>query len=188
MHHIFQVYLDDTDRPYTGRELSPHWIYRTYGIEGNALAVFQGPARVGVESLVDVKDAVSERPISSDRMLHFIAEWFDVGLDIAVLRQRLFIVAIKESLESAIGDLYLDRSGDDLYDGTNKLTVSIATASPVSTLMHTGINILTTGTPIPTAGLNDYKLDPLQIAREIIERYQNELEDIGRARCTVSPV
>ena len=42
------------------------------------------------------------------------------------------------------------RKGDDLFLGEGKLSVSIATASPVSTLIHLGVNEDASGAPVTT--------------------------------------
>lgn len=188
MKTLITTFIDEAERSYTGRELKPHWIYRTFGIAGDAIVVFQGPCDVPTERLVDLKDVAQQSYIVSDQMLHFIAEWFDSDLERAVLRQRLFIVTLKEALESLSGDLYLHRRGDDLYDGEGKLSVSIAAPTPASTLMHTGINISCTEAPVPVACLSDYGLDPVEVARVTLARFEEELSSLELARCTVKPV
>jgi hypothetical protein len=69
-----------------------------------------------------------------------------------------------------------------------KLSVSIATASPVSTLIHTGFNIETEGTPVPTAGLAEQGVDIPAFAAEVLRRYAAEVQDIWLARCKVRAV
>jgi hypothetical protein len=85
------------------------------------------------------------------------------------------------------------RRGDDLYlaraDGSpGKLSVSIATASVTSTLIHTGFNIETAGTPVPTTGLAELSVDVPTFATTLLDRYAAEVEDIWRARCKVRAV
>jgi hypothetical protein len=102
------------------------------------------------------------------------------------------IVTAKELLEVQTGR-HITRRGDDLYlqrdDGDEgKLSVSIATISPTSTLIHTGFNILTEGTPVPTVGLAELRIDIPSFAEALGERYRSELHDIWLARCKVRAV
>ncbi len=125
-------------------------------------------------------------------MLHVIAEFFSVDLYLTVYRQRLLIVMAKEVLETLTGQ-HIMRKGDDLYlkraDGSlDKLSVSIATASTTSALIHTGFNVETAGTPIPTAGLAELGIDVPAFATTLLDSYTAELDGIWRARCKVRAV
>lgn len=187
-------YVDEKPIKYDGTQLAPHWIYRSFGIMGDAAVAFRGECEVKLTEMVDLEDVRANAPIYSREMLHFIVEFFDNDLEKAVYRQRLLITTIKESLERR--DLSPKRSGDDLFlkhsDGTNgKLSVSIATASPVSTLIHTGLNIISEGTPVPTVGLQDLGIQGSEVqalAVEVLGRYAEEVADIWLARCKVRPV
>jgi hypothetical protein len=77
------------------------------------------------------------------------------------------------------------RRGSDLYDGTRKLTVSIASASPVSTLIHAGINVSSRNTPVPTTGLDDYGIPAREFAEEVLAAYVSDCASALRARCKV---
>ena len=105
-----------------------------------------------------------------------------------VFRQRLLICIIKETLEKR--GVKLTRSGDDLYVGNKKLTVSIATKSATSVLIHTGINIISEGAPIAACGLkNNLNIDDIEeFANEILENYANEIDDIVMASTKVRGV
>lgn len=175
---------------YDGTQLCSHWILKTTGIYGDALVSFAGPANVSLAHMVDLEDVLEKKPIYSQLMLHFIAEHFDNDLEKMVLRQRLFICIVKEVLHRSLpgGSTAVVRKGDDLYVGDFKLTVSIATASAVSTLMHTGINIKSLGTPVPTKGLEDFDLNPRAFATSVMNGYEEEISGIRRARCKVRGV
>ncbi|MEK7790584.1 MAG: DUF366 family protein [Deltaproteobacteria bacterium] len=169
---------------YDGTQLAPHWIYKNFDILGDAIVGFIGPADVPLKNMVDLEDVKSQSPIYSELMLHFIAEFFDTDLEKAIYRQRLLMVIMKECLEKRIGKS-LQRRGDDLFDGKRKLTVSIATASPVSALIHAGINIKSKNTPVLTAGLIDYQLSAKSLALEIVSLFKRECDSIWKARCKV---
>ncbi len=173
---------------YDGTQLKSHWIYRHFGIKGDALVSFMGGCDVKIGSLVDLEDQIGIKPIFSRNMLHFIIEHFDGDLEKTILRQRLFMALIQTELEDAVDGLRLIRKGDDLYEGHFKLSVSIATASPVSTLIHTGVNIISEGTPVPTKGLFDFDLNPQAVACGVMNRYLEEMAGVAWARCKVRGV
>jgi len=174
--------------PYTGAELRSHWLLNTLGMQGDAIAAFVGPCDVALTEMVDLEDVAANESIRSALMLHFIAEYFDHDLERMVLRQRLFIAMIGEALAARASVPDLRRDGDDLYAGERKLSVSIASASPISTLMHVGLNIDPTGAPVPAVGLAEWGVDPEELARELLEAYASELDGVARARCKVRGV
>lgn len=177
---------------YDGRQLAPHWLYRQFDLLGDAIAAFTGPCRVELDEMVDLEDVKADAPIYSPLMLHCIAEFFHTDLELTVYRQRLLIMTAKELLEEITGRR-VRRQGDDLYlarpDGSpGKLSVSIATASSTSTLIHTGFNIETEGTPVPTVGLAELGVDIPTFAADLLHRYAAEVQDIWLARCKVRAV
>ncbi|MBM3475618.1 MAG: DUF366 family protein [Armatimonadetes bacterium] len=171
---------------YTGEQLRSLWVYRTFGVEGDAIVWFAGPCDVSGEALVDQVDAAAQDSIRSARMMHFIVEHFSGDLDHAILRQRLLVCLAAEVLRDEIADLR--RAGDDLFVGEKKLSVSIATASPVSVLIHLGVNIDPTGAPIPACGLEESGVDPHRFAERLAAAYVAETEAMAKARCTVRGV
>ncbi len=178
----------DVEIPYTGRELTSHWAYRSYGLLGDSIVAFCGPCDLPVERMADLEDVLSDAPIRSAQMLHFIVEHFGATLETAVLRQRLLICLIAESLNRPGEVVRIVRKGDDLYRGEGKLSVSIAVQSPVSAMIHTGLNVVTEGTPVKTAGLSELGVAPEGLAEKILSRYREEMEGIARARCKVRGV
>jgi hypothetical protein len=136
--------------------------------------------------MVDLVDVAEEAPIFSKRMLHFLVEHFEGDLPLAIARQRLLAAIAAEELRAR--GAAVERRGDDLYEGDRKISVSIATASPVSTLIHFAMNIVSEGTPVPTKGLADYALDARELADAIRARYSDEIRTMGEARCKVRAV
>ncbi|MFQ6099179.1 MAG: DUF366 family protein, partial [Armatimonadota bacterium] len=177
--------LADRDINYTGEQLRSLWALSEFGAQGDCIVAFLGAADVGPDMLVDVQDVRAGSHIYSPRMLHFIAEHFDPDLEKAICRQRLLICITKEELERRVEGLNLRRRGDDLYDGDLKLSVSIATVSPVSTLIHLGLNVATDGVPVPARGLDDWGVEPREVGRAVAEAYVWEVQDIRRARAKV---
>ncbi|AQS59125.1 DUF366 family protein [Desulforamulus ferrireducens] len=175
---------------YDGRQLSSLFAFRNFGLQGDSVVIFRGGCQVALTEMVDLADVRANAPIYSEDMLHFIIEHFEQDLEKTVIRQRLLIAIIKDVLQDKTGS-QLTRRGDDLYLGTNKLSVSIATASPVSTMIHTGLNISSQNTPVPTVGLADLGLkegDILSLGRSIAEAYVAETNSIHLARCKVRGV
>ena len=163
---------------YIGSQLCPHWIYKNYKLQGDAIVAFCGECEVKLTEMVDIEDVINNEPIYSKLMLSFITEQFGVNLPEGVFRQRLLICIIKELLEEYCFNIR--RSGDDLFYEDKKLTVSIATKSMTSTLIHTGVNILSEGAPIKASGLkSDLGIDNIKdFAIEIMKRYSEEIDDI----------
>ncbi len=181
---MLKILVADREIKYTGKELTPHWIYRNFDLRGDAAVAFVGPAQVDVDDMVDLTNVKEQGYISSPSMLNFIIEHFSTDLELAVYRQRLFLTCIKEELE--LFEVPVARVRDNLYINRKKLSVSIATCSTVSTLIHVGLNITTEGTPVKTAGLEEIGIkDVKSFAQNVLRRYQNELELIYLARCKV---
>ncbi len=173
---------------YEGWQLSPHWIYKNFKLQGDAIVAFVGECEVKLTEMVDIEDVINNEPIYSKSMLSFISEQFNVGLVEGVFRQRLLICIIKEALENR--GFKIQRSGDDLFFDGKKLTVSIATKSVNSILIHTGININSDGAPVKASGLaSELGLSDIkEFAKEIMDKYSQEIDDIILASTKVRGV
>lgn len=180
--------LIDENVKYEGWQLAPHWIYKNYKIQGDATVAFRGECEVKLTEMVDIEDVINNEPIYSKDMLSFISEQFNIGLVEGVFRQRLLICIIKEALEKR--GFVIRRSGDDLFYNDKKLTVSIATKSVNSILIHTGINVDSDGAPVKASGLiSDLGLSDIkEFAKEVLDKYNEEIEDIVLASTKVRGV
>ncbi|MDP8221939.1 MAG: DUF366 family protein [Candidatus Lernaella stagnicola] len=69
--------------------------------------------------------------------------------------------------------------------GCKKLSVSIATASPVSCLIHAGINVSTEGTPVQTAALDMLGIDPVAYGEWVAENFAKDYEKVLAATTKV---
>lgn len=190
-----QSHYIDEDIKYIGNQLAPHWIYKNFHILGDAIVAFQGEMDVKIEEMVDIEDVISNSPIYSKRMVSFIIEQFGISLSECVLRQRFLICIIIEELRKILGDKYkIRRSGDDIFVNINgvdkKLSVSIATKSTTSGLIHTGLNIDATGAPVEACGLTvDLGItDVKEFAKKVMLRYIEENDEILEAVCKVRGV
>jgi uncharacterized protein len=182
---------------YDGSQLHSLYAYSEHDVQGDSVLAFRGPCRVGVENLVDMEDRKNKDEIASEEMAHFIVELFDGDLGRAVLIQRLFLCLVKDVIEEIKPELFISRKGDDLYieveaeegkDEDRKLTVSVATVSPVSTLIHTGVNVSSLNTPVPTLGLEDLDVPVDDFILKVLQGFINEMKGIELARCKVRGV
>lgn len=185
-----QTLFIDKEIKYIGSQLSPHWIYKNFHIMGNAIVSFIGECDVDLSHMVDIEDVINDEPIYSKLMLSFIEESFNSSLVEMVYKQRLLVSITKELIEKKYPSVHITRSGDDLYFGEKKLSVSIATKSITSSLIHFGLNIDADGAPINAAdlksdvGVNDVK----EFAIEIMNAYSAEVKDINLAASKVRGV
>lgn len=181
------LFIDDEIK-YIGSQLSPHWIYKNFKLQGDSIVSFCGECEVKLTEMVDIEDVINNEPIYSKYMLSFITEQFGVELVEGVYRQRLLITIIKECLENR-GFCVL-RNGDDLFVNGKKLSVSIATKSLTSVLIHTGLNIISDGAPVEASGLDsDLGIkDIKEFALEVMKKYSDEVSDIINASTKVRGV
>jgi len=183
-----QTLFSKTPLPYLGPELRPHFILSHFRIEGSALVAFRGPCEVVTEHLVDWEDRLQNDSIRAREMIHFIGEFFGITLKEGIWIQRLLVSeAASFLLQRGISVV---REGDDLFVNRKKLSVSIVTASPVSVLLHLGINVDPEGAPVAATGLGTL-LDGAGIedfVEKMLQRFQSEFESVNRAAVKVRPV
>jgi uncharacterized protein len=170
---------------YDGTQIGPLWAYREFGRQGDSLIAFVGRCSIPAKHMIDLEDVRRGARIAGPKMLHFIAEHFDTPPDLekGVLRQRLFATLVLEELR-ARGAENLRRDGDDLFTlREEKLSISVAAATPVSAKFHFALNIVrATGVGVKTAGLNDLKIEPEPFARALLDAYRREMEGVLDAR------
>lgn len=173
---------------YDGSQLTSHFAYKKYGIAGNSILAFTGPVKVDLNKMVDIEDVIKKEPISSDEMLNFIIEIYGVDLVFTICLQRLFVSIIQDELNRSLDGFKITRNGDDLYYDERKLTVSIATVSPISALIHTALNVKSTGTPagLSVSCLEEMKINPYNFGQAVLDRFVKEFMDIQFARVKVN--
>lgn len=169
--------------PYLGPELRPHFLLERFGVRGSSLVAWRGPCDVRTEHLVDHEDRLESECIRASEMVHFLGEFFGMSLSEGVLRQRLWIARMAEFL----GDRVRCR-GNDLMVGERKLSVSIVTASPVSVLLHFGINVDPTGAPLAAIGLADLGVNADAFAEHALHLFSEEWQQVLWACAKVRPV
>jgi hypothetical protein len=172
---------------YTGEQLSSHFAYRNFDLQGDSVVSFIGACDVK-EKMVDLEDSKKKEFIHSDLMLHFLAEHFDCDLEKAILRKRLLIAIMLEEICKYTKKRGLIRSNNGIYMKDEKLTVAIATISPVSTLIHAGLNISSKNTPVKTIGLFDLGIKPEMLADKVMKRYCDEMGSAALSKTKVKGV
>jgi hypothetical protein len=175
------------ERTYTGAELRPHFLLTELGLKGSAIGAFVGGCWVKTDSMVDWEDRMEGDYIQAKWMVHFIGEFFNMPLTQGVVMQRLIMALLAESLNEQANSK-VQRRGDDLFIGDRKLSVSIMTASPVSCLLHVGINIDPTGAPVSAIGLKELGVIPEQWISNSLDRIAREWDEMDWACTKVRPV
>ena len=127
-----------------------------------------------------------EESIDAAAMLHMIIMHPDCGLRSAVLRQRLLVCILCESLVGR--GVALERQGDDVYVGGRKLTVSIAAPSGDACLIHLGVNVDPAGAPVEAIGLDELDIGVHELGDELMTRYAQELATAAYAETKVREV
>jgi hypothetical protein len=169
---------------YDGSQIKPMWAFQELGIKGSSIVTWIGPMDIGADELIDYEDVGLE--ITSAEMVHFIIEHFDVqpaDMRLCYHRQRILVMIVKDLLEER--GIKCQRKGDDLYVGSGKLSVSIASCSVSSMKIHFAMNLTSKGTPVDveTSGLTECTPglaheDVPALAEKICAFYAGEISDI----------
>jgi hypothetical protein len=138
-----------------------------------------------VAEIADLAD-VDGPGIAGDDMVHFLWESFvHPDLMLAVHRQRLLSAQAAEALRELAPNCGVQRDGDDLFFGDGKLSISIATVTPVSSMLHFAVNATPGGAPVRTATLQQLGVDPQAFALRLLQKAAHEQDSIAVARAKV---
>ena len=174
---------------YDGSQLKHCLAYEYKKVLGSTISYFIGAAAVK-EHLVDLEDSLANDFIKSKKMAHFVIEIPGASITEAVLWQRLFITKCIDWIHAnrSIRDImWFNRDGDDiliaLVEGDwKKLSVSIATLSRFSGLIHVGINIeVGPDCPVKAIGLSEITSNISQFAKIVAKEFAEEYTDIVNA-------
>ncbi len=179
---------------YDGAQLVSLRAYLQHKILGDSIIAWVGPCDITLEHMVDGEDLNAGAEIRGGRMVHFIIEKFDSTLLAAVALQRLLASTVRDYLAEHSGKRALAtslyRSGDDVYARVSKgehpkLSISIATQSPVSSLIHFAVNVTNEGTPVKTLSLEDLGVEPKKFALDVMKAFAQEVASIREATMKV---
>ena len=177
---------------YDGAQLHSLYAYLNHGMLGDSIVSWRGPCRVSFETMVDGEDLLAQSAIEGSDMVHFIVEKFDCDLYAGVGFQRLLTAMTIEVLKKLsprfeeVGRL--QRDGDDIFLGSRKLSISVATRSPVSVMIHFAVNVSNAGTPVETLALQDLGVDPQRFSEALMAAFCSEMDSIQAATRKVRPV
>jgi hypothetical protein len=180
--------LLDQEIRYDGSQLRSGWIAEVAGLVGDAAVAFLGPCDVSPAHMVDRVDLEAGASIASPHMVHIIVEHPALDLAHVTTRQRLLMAIALELLNANLGEPLLRRDGDDLYLRDRKLSVSVATVSPTSGLIHAGFNVRGEGAPVAAIGLEELAMEPREFAARLLAAYAAEVEGAEAAGKKVRPV
>ncbi len=179
---------------YDGSQLRSLFAYLNFELEGDSIVAWQGPCNIPFDKMIDGEDLLAKSAICGENMLHFIVELFGASLAQSVAMQRLLASMASDTLQEmnstlriGAGPNLLRREGDDLFIGERKLSISIATVSPVSALIHFAVNVDNRGTPVPTISLSDLNVAVEPFAKRLLQKFADESESIARATRKVRP-
>lgn len=175
-----KTYFSDQPLTYDGSQLRSLYCYETHQLRGDSICSWIGPCKVSNEYMVDGEDLFAGEEIRGAQMLHFIVEVFGASLKEMVTLQRLLSALTLETITTlkATQNSDLHRTGDDIYLGKKKLSISIATVSPVSGLIHFAMNCTNEGTPVETLSLGDLDISPIELSRKIMDNFVKEYDEI----------
>ncbi len=174
---------------YDGSQLRSLFAYLGHHVQGTSIVSWIGPCAISNEHMLDGEDLLAGETIAGDRMVHFIIERFETQLFGAVALQRLMASIVMDVCRAHVGDAAkaarFRRDGDDVFFGDGKLSISIATLTPVSALIHFAVNVTNDGTPVKTAALSDFAYDAKAFAKEVMKRVVEEVESVETATVKV---
>jgi hypothetical protein len=179
---------------YDGSQLRSLFAYMEFGILGDSIIGFRGACDVTLDHMIDGEDKRQKAKIQGSDMVHFIVELFECELLSGVGVQRLVASIVKDALtkENPEYGPRFTREGDDIYFMTEsgekrKFSISIATRSPVSTLVHFAFNVSNEGTPVPTCSLSDFEIEADEFARGVLVTIRTEIASMRDATRKVFP-
>ena len=170
----------EKESKYDGLQLKPLVNYLQHGLLGDSCVAWMGPCDIPLAHMMDGEDLLEKAQIKGARMLHFVFEVFDRELITGVFLQRLF-ASIVQDLVFEKTQKHLIRVGDDLFLQDGKLSISIATRSATSVLVHFAVNITNDGTPVKTSSLEDLGIDPKDFADHALQQISREYQSIVQA-------
>lgn len=180
-----KTHFSEKELSYDGTQLKSLYAYMNFKILGDSIVSWCGACDIPFEHMVDGEDVIAGSEIRGARMLHFIIEKFNIDLFAAVSLQRLMasqaIDLIRELSPVKNISQNLRREGDDIYFENQKLSISIASRSNTSAMVHFAMNIVNEGTPVSTLCLGELKLDPVLFSKKLMEKVASESISIAEA-------
>lgn len=177
------VHFEKKQFPYDGSQLHHLFAYEKFGLLGSSLVAWIGQCSIPMDKMVDGEDRFAKAEIRGDLMLHFIGEFYQPNPHFSVAIQRIFTSIVYQELLNAKPELLKKsfREGDDIYINKKKLSISIASVSAFSSMLHFAVNVKNSGTPVPTISLQELKISPEGFAKRILEKFSAEYTSLDEA-------
>jgi hypothetical protein len=169
---------------YTGEQLKPHWAFITFDLAGDSIVGFIGPYKASPEFTSDLRESRDRVESEEGMMLHLVVEHFGSDLLKILLCQRLLLGIARDKLNHRLGGDLLQIWGDDICDGSERITTSSATVNTLSGKIHLGIRT----EPSKGKGLKDYNINPRELGEVIMDQYRLELFRIQQKLSTTRSV
>lgn len=165
---------------YDGSQLRSLYTYLNHKILGDSFLAWIGPCQIPKDKIVDGEDLLAGEKIEGSMMLHFMIEFFPSNLLLGVTLQRLLASQVHDEILSQTSLLpsQIRRDGDDVFIENKKLSISIATSSPVSTLIHFAMNLSNEGTPVETASFEDLNISAQSFADTLAPQFIEEFNQV----------
>ncbi len=163
---------------YDGSQLKSLFGYIDHSVLGDSICAWEGACDIPFEHMVDGEDLLAQSEIRSAKMLHFIVEKFAISLFAAVLMQRMLAALCLDLLREFVPkhEAEMERHGDDIFWNDRKLSISIASLSPVSGMVHFAVNTSNENTPVKTCALSDFEIVPRDFAERLMQKFCSEIE------------
>ncbi len=183
---------------FTGEQISSLFAYNNFNILGDSIISFIGTCDVSLKEIVDLELARSgKRLFYCPRMLHFIAEHFEMDMEKAILRSYLLLDIVKDLINEKLEKIVIKRVGTELFENDSRIGFSLASSSPVSSILYVGVALvpieegkgrglealLSSKRDVKTGTETQTPFDPALFASEVMERYTKESERISQLRC-----
>jgi hypothetical protein len=194
---------------YNGDQLKSLFPYSISKVKGDCLVAFFGQMDVRTDHMVDMEDVLQSDYIWSPLAFNMVVEIFHIGIESAVLYQRSLMQIATETLRDflvyhniASADIklegddimvkFLGPKEDDKYGVWKKLSVSIATVSHISGLIHSALNVdVDDKIPVPATGLRDILIESsiiVEYCKEVCNRFKDFVHSVKLASVKVKGV
>jgi hypothetical protein len=189
-------YLKGKTVTFDGSQLTPLWACANADIVGDAIISFRGPLDVPPERMPDVENRGRGKSLVAQDMVHFVVEYFGCDLECSMLIRRLLVSVAADALrDETLEDVDIEREYDDIYaympdeEDRRRLSVSSATVSRVSGLVHLGMNTTVSGGPTGAAGLDEMGIEDMDaFAIEVLRRFIDEVKELKASAGKTMPV
>lgn len=171
------------DLNFTGEQFSSLFAYDSFNLLGDSIIAFIGACDVSIKEIADLELAKSgKKTFYCPKMLHFLAEHFEVDMEKAIFRSLLLLNIIKDLINEKLDKYLIKRVGTELFENDSRIAFSLASSSPVSSLIYVGV-ALVPAEEGKGKGLEGYGIEPVAFANEVMDRYTKEAERITQLRC-----